>query len=380
VSVFCHSFDHAIRRIELGKDVRQKVYTGLETKIVPLLRKFYGNVTRLLEESGVFPDIDEDFVSPVTPAKADAEAAEKRGPEETEREEAFDDGEHEEHEEHEEHDEQDERDEYDDEERPRHRRRAGSSRPQAPLARQKTSGHRQPAANRTRAEEGQSGPEGAPRPGAGESPSTSRRGEVGRALSSIYSTVRSLMNMSDGFEGAEFDEEFDSADVMELDEVQEMLRGIQPETSAPGQRVPVREQLQERARAADIYRRLPPQALDRLSLVENLVDTIEHDSMLSGSAKDWIRQLELSLDKVATREGEEFLDMENPHEALEVVNHLARLGDAESASVKRSVDQIIQKISENYDSDPNVFSEALKELKPLVDRQSRAFTETCNAL
>ncbi|MEX2489518.1 MAG: DUF1631 family protein, partial [Pseudomonadales bacterium] len=105
-----------------------------------------------------------------------------------------------------------------------------------------------------------------------------------------------------------------------------------------------------------------------------LVDTIERDSMLSSSAKGWIRQLELSLDKVATREGEEFLDMENPHEALEVVNHLARLGDAESPGVQRSVQQIIKNISENYDSNPNVFSEALENLKPLVDRQSRAFT------
>ncbi|MEX1237025.1 MAG: DUF1631 family protein, partial [Pseudomonadales bacterium] len=65
---------------------------------------------------------------------------------------------------------------------------------------------------------------------------------------------------------------------------------------------------------------------------------------------------------------------ENPHGSLEVINQLAKLGGTESGSVKRNVDEIVAKINQNYDSNPAIFDEALTQLKPLVERQSRTFT------
>ena len=89
--------------------------------------------------------------------------------------------------------------------------------------------------------------------------------------------------------------------------------------------------------------------MENLGVVENLVDSIQSDNMLSGTVKDWVRELELTLDKVATQSGN-ILSADNPHQSVEVINQLARLGGARGGSVRRNVDKIIQNITENYDS------------------------------
>jgi hypothetical protein len=108
-------------------------------------------------------------------------------------------------------------------------------------------------------------------------------------------------------------------------------------------------------------------------VVENLVDSIEDDAALSGSAKSWIQQLELTLGKVAT-DDENLLGENNPHPSMGVINQLAKLGGAESGGRRRQLDQIVTQINQEFDSDPQVFESALQQLAPLVDRQSRAFT------
>ena len=81
----------------------------------------------------------------------------------------------------------------------------------------------------------------------------------------------------------------------------------------------------------------------------------------------------MTLDKVATQESD-FLYDESPHSSLEVINELARLGGSESGSVKRTVDKIVEDINQNFDSNPQIFEEALEQLQPIVEKQSRAFT------
>jgi len=41
----------------------QKVYAGFEAKALPSFRGFYIAVTKLFEDSQVFPDSDEDFIN-----------------------------------------------------------------------------------------------------------------------------------------------------------------------------------------------------------------------------------------------------------------------------------------------------------------------------
>jgi diguanylate cyclase (GGDEF)-like protein len=119
---------------------------------------------------------------------------------------------------------------------------------------------------------------------------------------------------------------------------------------------------------------------DTLDVMENLVDSIEQDNLLTDGIRDWVKRLELTLNKLATKEPE-FLDHDNerPHSAVQVLNQLAKLGNAQDVRVGidrdigRRVDELLERIVEDYDKNPGVFEDVLGELGPLVDRQSRAY-------
>jgi diguanylate cyclase (GGDEF)-like protein len=119
---------------------------------------------------------------------------------------------------------------------------------------------------------------------------------------------------------------------------------------------------------------------DTLDVMENLVDSIEQDKLLTEGIRDWVKRLELTLNKLATKEPE-FLDhdTERPHSAVQVLNQLAKLGNAQDVRVGidreigHRVDELLERIVEDYDKNPAVFEDVLEELSPLVDRQARAY-------
>ncbi len=119
---------------------------------------------------------------------------------------------------------------------------------------------------------------------------------------------------------------------------------------------------------------------DTLDVMENLVDSLHQDSLLTGGIRDWIKRLELTLNKLATREPE-FLkpDGEDPHSAVQMLNQLARIGNASDIregidrQVGTRVDELLQRVVKEYDANPEVFEEVLGELNPLVERQSKAY-------
>ena len=340
-SVVSHSFDSAIQKIDLPKEIRQKIYTGYETQCLPLFRKLYINTTKLMEESGVFPELEDDYITPTaaTPKKEEEKASE---PEPLEDEEIEEDD-----------FEEDEEDDEDyEEERTSQRRRRSSSRRRRPGP--------EPKPPRRRRRRSEPEPEEKPEP----------LDDVGDAIRSIYSSVRGLMGAKGGLPEEEYS---DDDDYFEDDEVHDLLSTLEDEMlEYRGERMPVRQRLMETAALVG-GRRVAPETVRNLEVVENLVDSIEEDSLLTTSAKDWIRQLEFTLDKVAARDTE-FLSEKNPHRSLEVVNQLARLGGAESGSAKRAVDQIVQDINSGFDENPEVFDDALTRLQPLVEKQNRAFT------
>jgi hypothetical protein len=59
-TVFTYAFDHAMHKVDLSKEIRQRVYTGYESKVLPLFRKLYISTIRQMEDAGVFPELDED--------------------------------------------------------------------------------------------------------------------------------------------------------------------------------------------------------------------------------------------------------------------------------------------------------------------------------
>ncbi|MCZ6501144.1 MAG: DUF1631 family protein [Gammaproteobacteria bacterium] len=332
IAVFCHAFDDAIQKISLPKEIRQKVYTGYEAKAIPLFQKLYIATTKLLEDTGLFPDLDEDFISPTRAIGGKPEAKKEEDDEKPEAVEEDDDYEDEE-----------ELSDLKDELREELKRR-----------------RRQRSARGSRSSRVSERPRQRP-----------RKADTGSAISNLYSTVRDLLGPE---EDQYVDYEFEDEDYVELEEMQGLLQTMQQEVGRiSGKRIPIRQRVLDNVVVDGRQRRLAPEALERLDVVESLVDSIEDDPLLAPTAKNWVRQLELTLGKVATQR-QDFLSEENPHRSLEVINQLANLGGAESSAVQRRVEEIVSEINENYDSDPAVFDSALDQLKPLMERQSRAFT------
>jgi len=119
---------------------------------------------------------------------------------------------------------------------------------------------------------------------------------------------------------------------------------------------------------------------DTLDVVENLVDSLEQDTFLTEGIRGWIKRLELTLNKLATRDPE-FLEQhgDEPHSAVQLLNQLARIGNAQDTGlgidrdVGLRVDELLARVVKEYDKNPGVFEDVLQELGPLVERQSKAY-------
>ena len=306
-AVFCHAFDDAIQNIGVSTDIRQEIYTAYEAKINPLLNNLYVGATEMLEKSGLFPELGEEFVTPSSLM--------------TER-------------------------------------------------RVSVAGE---ATQKTSAEEGDTSSEGKDSSGQDDEHQAGAKSKsmVGNVtLSEVYATVRGLLSPP-----TDSDDDVADESVIGLDSLLDLLQSLQQEVgTSVSERMPVKQRILEGTISAGGERQLSRVALERLDVVENLVDSIDADLILSDSAKGWIRQLELTLYKVAAQ-NRDFLDQENQHSSLKVINQLARLGGAESNDIRDDIEDIIGEIDRNYDSDPAVFDSALTTLLPLIEQQSRTFTD-----
>ena len=119
---------------------------------------------------------------------------------------------------------------------------------------------------------------------------------------------------------------------------------------------------------------------DTINVMENLVDSMRQDRLVTEGVRDWIKRLEITLNKVAASD-EKFLEhtAEEPHSAAMMLNLLARLGNTNDAregidrEVGRRVDAVLEKVVSDYDENPAVIQEAVDELNPLIDRQTKAY-------
>ena len=119
---------------------------------------------------------------------------------------------------------------------------------------------------------------------------------------------------------------------------------------------------------------------DALDVMENLVDSIQADGFLTDGIRDWLKRMELTLNKVALSDpGFLASNVDEPHSAIQVLNTLARLGNAKDVgvgierNVGRKVDELLERLVKEYDSNPEIFEEILHELNPLVVQQSKAY-------
>ena len=125
---------------------------------------------------------------------------------------------------------------------------------------------------------------------------------------------------------------------------------------------------------------LTEQDYDTLRVMEELVTSMADDALITDGIRDWVRRLEITLNKLAARDPR-FLtsDPDNPHSAVQMLNQLARLGDSRDVQqgidreVGRRVEELLRKVVADYDRNPEIFAEVVDELHPLLDRQSRAY-------
>lgn len=127
-------------------------------------------------------------------------------------------------------------------------------------------------------------------------------------------------------------------------------------------------------------KRFTEEDFDTLDVMENLVGSIAEDRFLTEGIREWVQRLEITLNKLAARDPE-FLrqEAESPHSAVQMLNQLARLGNARDTregidrEVGRRVDELLAKVIKEYDENPHIFAEVVDELHPLVDKQTRAY-------
>ncbi len=165
-------------------------------------------------------------------------------------------------------------------------------------------------------------------------------------------------------------------------QISDALRSIQTELGD----APLHD-TQLKSRVIDVLRQahgddmgLTKEDFDTLQVMEGLVNSLSTDQLITEGMREWVRRLEVTLNKLATNEPA-FLESDptNPHSAVQMLNQLARLGNAEDVrdgidrEVGRRVDELLQRVVKDYDENPAVFSEVVEELHPLVDRQSKAY-------
>lgn len=119
---------------------------------------------------------------------------------------------------------------------------------------------------------------------------------------------------------------------------------------------------------------------DTLQVMQNLVDSLSEDQLITDGVREWVQRLEITLNKLAAKDPE-FLrgDPDNPHSAVQMLNQLARLGSSDDVrqgidrEVGRRVDELLQRVVKDYDENPQIFGDVVDELHPLIDRQSRTY-------
>jgi diguanylate cyclase (GGDEF)-like protein len=128
------------------------------------------------------------------------------------------------------------------------------------------------------------------------------------------------------------------------------------------------------------HKRISEEDYDTIDVMENLVGSMRDDELLTEGIRDWIERLQLTLAKLATKDPA-FLreEQDSPHGAVQMLNQLARLGNSKDVrdgidrEVGKRVDELLQKVVKEYDENPSVFDEVVDELNPLVDKQTRAY-------
>ena len=326
-SVLTWTFDDALKEFEFRRVVKQDIYRCFESALMPMLGNLYAALAQMLEESGVFPSVEElrDSLQRIsTPRTASGVRMEPEAYQEMDT----------------------------------------------------------AVREATMAAEGIS--TAAPR--VDHNPFVAPTG----GTRDLYNTAKNLLSVdrrSRELTGMDVDEilatpDTPLADTFATGDILTALSTIETELGdAPLTDVRLRPRLIELLQNQHgVDKRLNEEDYDTLNVMESLVDSLQEDSFLTEGIREWIARLEITLNKLAARDPQ-FLrqEEERPHSAVQMLNQLARLGNQKDTregidrDVGHRVDELLNKVVSEFDENPRVFSEVVDELNPLVDKQTRAY-------
>lgn len=320
------AFDDALNEMDLRRQVKQDAYRLFEEALSPVLETLYDAVTEMLESSGMFPSLEE-----MRSAMREAEVQRRRA--------------------------------FQTSAENNYQELEGAVR-DAAMAADGINMAPKVSQNPFEAQE-------------------TRNAAVTRSARELLSLGRKARRSSGGVDEVRFvaadappDQRYNNQDIIEA------LSQIESEMGdASVTDVRVKPRLIEVLKARHGDRKAFDEELyDTLDVMENLVDSMGTDDFLTEGIRDWIGRLELTLNKLATQEPE-FLDQpaDNMHSAVQMLNQLARLGSSQDVrvgidrDVGSRVDNLMDRVVKEYDANPEIFEVVLRELNPLVDRQSKAF-------
>ncbi|MBK9130496.1 MAG: DUF1631 family protein [Gammaproteobacteria bacterium] len=236
------------------------------------------------------------------------------------------------------------------------------------------------------------------------------RGEAGRANEDdrdLYGIVRDIFSLRrqyghhDGVMDS-FDLEMNSVandtaptaaasgnKVYSAEEVLSALSQLQArrgETPAAGAPVPayhskILSLINERGAFGDGDKRIGGRESGIMYVAGNVFESMFKDMLLENGVRAWLQRLEIPLLKQAIHDDSIFVD--KSHVARQVVNKISQLelyGDGQTGgnAIQNQVNGLLNRIAEEIDVDPDVFSKVLKKLNMLVQIQDSAYSDNVN--
>lgn len=199
-----------------------------------------------------------------------------------------------------------------------------------------------------------------------------------QAAQTAFATVRNLLTTLSASRVARGDPEplpfAPNARPLSSGELQRELQQLQVEVPESGEAVaPLRERVVEKVRESGDTR-LDEEQQSTLDVVDRFFRSVVESPKLSEYAQQRMRQLEVPVLKVVMRDPGFFDDQDSPVRG--VMNRLAQLGvkgGRINPVVQRRVDELIQRITTDFEQDTGVFEQTVQELDTLIDRQNLVY-------
>eukprot|EP00163_Fabomonas_tropica_P001297 TRINITY_DN10991_c0_g2_i1.p1 TRINITY_DN10991_c0_g2~~TRINITY_DN10991_c0_g2_i1.p1 ORF type:complete len:1249 (+),score=175.75 TRINITY_DN10991_c0_g2_i1:1638-5384(+) len=199
-----------------------------------------------------------------------------------------------------------------------------------------------------------------------------------QAAQTAFATVRNLLGTLSASRAARGDAEPvpfpPNARPLSSGELQRELQQLQVEAQdLQAEQVPLRERVVQKIRESG-DNRLNDEQQSTVDVVDRFFRSVVESPKLSDHAQDRMRQLEVPVLKVVMRDPDFFDDQDSPVRG--VLNRLAQLGvkgGRINPVVQRRMDELVHRITTDFEQDTGVFEQTVQELDTLIDRQNLVY-------